>query len=74
MLQRAVDIHFELNYRHLCAGSDEQDQSKSKSPQATIQTPPAPKSSLVDDEMTGNQEESSANQIDSTMKNEDASK
>lgn len=56
MLQKAVDIHFDLNYRHLCTSTDEKsgkkDEAKDdKVDNGNVKKEEVMQSSLVDETM-----------------------
>ena len=75
MLQKAVDIHFELNYKHLCSSpqdinDDEGDESPVKTEQVNGGSKKGPlmQSSLIDDE------DPNQNQIDSGKDKDDGIK
>lgn len=77
MLQKAVDIHFDLNYKHLCASEDE-DSAKGNGKATDGKAPESNKkdeglqSSLIDETMQ--KEDSNCNQIDSAMNHDEKKK
>ena len=55
MLQKAVDIHFDLNYRHLCTSTDDKSSkkelAKDEKGDTTIKKEEVLQSSLIDETM-----------------------